>query len=374
MKVALVHDLLVSYGGSEQVLYELHTMFPDAPIYTTMYDPSRLPPRFANLPVRTSFLQHTPGASRHYAATVPLMRSAFRSFDLSGFDLVLSNAHAFAKAVRIPPGAVHVCYCYTPLRYAWSHQREYLSTLPARPALEPAARGVLSVLRRWDLAASRTVHRFIAISEYVRQRIKRYYERDADVVYPPVDINRFQPSTSKPGDAILVVSRLFAYKRVDAAVEACTRLRLPLRVVGRGPELRRLRAMAGPSVTFLGEIDDRALEEEYRGCRMLLFTSDEDFGLTPLEAMASGRPVLALDRGGARETVRPGVTGQLYADAGVDALMEALQKFRESDYDARACVARASEFSPERFRTGIREVLEREVAASRPRGDTAPRR
>lgn len=373
MKVALVHDLLVSYGGSEQVLLELHAMFPDAPIYTTMYDPSRLPPRFANLPVRTSFLQRIPGASRHYAATVPLMRAAFQSFDLTGFDLVLSNAHAFAKAIRVPPGAIHVCYCYTPLRYAWSHQEEYLATLPARLALEPVARVVLKKLRQWDLAAARGVHRFIAISENVRKRIERYYGRQADVVYPLVDLKRFEPATSTPGDAVLVVSRLYAYKRIHVAVQACTRLGLPLRVIGRGPELRRLRAMAGPTVTFLGEVNDRALEREYRSCRMLLFTSDEDFGLTPLEAMASGRPVLALDRGGARETVIPGVTGELYADAGVDALVESLRAFRETSYDVQSCVARASEFSPERFRKGLLEVLEREPAASHPCGGRALR-
>ena len=376
-RVALVHDLLVSYGGSEQVLLELHAMFPDAPIYTTMYDPSRLPARFAGLPVRTSFLQRVPGSARYYGAAVPLMRAAFRSFDLAGYDLVLSSAHAFAKAVVTPKGARHVCYCHTPLRYAWSHQDEYVARVPLRPALEPLARNVLGVLRRWDLEASRGVDRFVANSENVRRRIATYYGRDADLVYPPVDVSRFRPAAageSQPTDTVLVVSRLFSYKRVDVAVEACTRLGLPLNVVGRGPELGRLRRIAGPTVRFLGEVDDASLEREYRSCRMLLFTADEDLGLAPLEAMASGRPVLALDRGGARETVVPGVTGELYPDAGVEALVEALERFREDGYDPHACIARAHEFSPARFRSELRQVVERELGVNLPSAGTERRR
>jgi len=363
LKVALVHDLLVSYGGSEQVLFELHQMFPEAPVYTTIFDPSRLPPRFAVLDVRHSFLQRVPSLSRNYAAIVPLMPLAFKAFDLRGYDLVLSSAHAFSKAVIAPSGALHVCYCYTPLRYAWSHQDEYLARVPVRILLEPVGRMVLERLRKWDYAASQGVDRYIAISENVRDRIAKYYGRDSDVVYPPVNISRFVPNPGqvRGGESFLVVSRLFSYKRVDAAVEACTRLKLPLKVIGRGPELARLRRMAGPTVRFLGEVDDQTLEAEYRDCRALLFTSDEDFGLVPLEAMASGRPVLALNRGGARETVVAGVTGQFYEDAGLEALIQALQSFRADDFDPGDCRRRAEEFSVERFRCGIEAVLQREL-------------
>src|SRR5581483_661218 len=314
-----------------------------------------------------------PASARFYGAAVPLMPAAFRRFDLSGYDLVLSSAHAFAKAVRVPEGAVHVCYCYTPLRYAWSHQDEYLARMPLRPALEPAGRMVLNLLRRWDLEAAKGVDTFVAISQTVRERIAAFYGRDSEVVYAPVDLTRFRPvpeGPRDPGAAVLVVSRLFPYKRVDAAVEACTRLGLPLKVVGRGPEMARLQRLAGPSVRFLGEVDDRTLEDEYRACRMLLFTSDEDFGLAPLEAMASGRPVLALDRGGARETVVAGVTGDFYPDAGVDALVDALQRFREDQYDPQACAARAAEFSPQRFRSELRAVIERAAGVSLPGADT----
>ena len=359
LRVAIIHDLLVSYGGSEQVLLDLHQMFPDAPIYTTVFDPSRLPARFANLDVRSSFLQHIPSISRNYGAIVPLMPRAFKSFDLRGYDLVLSSAHAFAKAVIAPPDALHVCYCYTPLRYAWSHQEEYLAGMPMRPL----GRMVLARLRKWDYAASRRVNRFIAISENVRDRIAKYYGRESDVVYPAVNLSRFHTASGRDriDDSFLVVSRLFSYKRVDAAVEACTRLGLPLKVIGRGPELARLRGIAGPTVRFLGEADDQTLESEYRGCRALLFTSDEDFGLVPLEAMASGRPVLALNRGGARETVVAGVTGRFYEDTGVEALIDALKTFRPDDFDPLACRLRAEEFSIGRFRCGIETVIEREL-------------
>jgi glycosyltransferase involved in cell wall biosynthesis len=366
LRVALVHDLLVSYGGSEQVLLDLHQMFPDAPIYTTIFDPSRLPTRFATLPIHTSFLQNVPSLSRNYGAIVPLMPLAFSRFDLRGYDLVLSSAHAFSKSVTVPPGARHVCYCYTPLRYAWSHQEEYIGGIPMKPLLAPAARLVLDQLRKWDYSASKRVDRFIAISVNVQQRIARYYGRESDVVYPAIDLSRFRANDDgRHGDGeFLVVGRLFSYKRVHTAVQACTQLRLPLKVIGRGPELKRLRDMAGPTVQFLGEVDDRTLETEYRNCRALLFTSDEDFGLVPLEAMASGRPVLALNAGGARETVVPGKTGELYDDAGTEALVRALQRFRPDDYSSNVCRARAEEFSLDRFRSGITTVLERELGRS----------
>jgi glycosyltransferase involved in cell wall biosynthesis len=232
-----------------------------------------------------------------------------------------------------------------------------------KPLLAPAARLVLAQLRKWDYAASKRVDRFIAISKNVQQRIARYYGRESDVVYPAIDLPRFHPTQNgnHTDGAFLVVGRLFSYKRVHVAVDACTRLRLPLKVIGRGPELKRLRDLAGPTVQFLGEVDDTTLEAEYRNCRALLFTSDEDFGLVPLEAMASGRPVLALNAGGARETVVPGQTGVLYEDAGTEPLVQELQRFRPADFDSRSCRARAEEFSVDRFHAGIRTVLEREL-------------
>jgi glycosyltransferase involved in cell wall biosynthesis len=371
LRVALVQDLLVSYGGSEQVLFALHRMFPRAPIFTTIFDPSRLPARFANIPVRTSFLQNIPGLKRYYSAIVPLMPFVFERFDLSQFDLIISSSHAFSKAVIAPPGAIHICYCHTPLRYGWSHQDEYLDRLPAPRLFRPVARRLFEVLRRRDYVSSHRVDCYIANSKNVQRRIKKYYGRPSDVVYPPVDVERFrrggQQAHSSEGP-YLTVGRLFSYKRIQVAVEACTRLGFPLNVVGRGPELRRLRRCAGPTVRFLGELGDEELDAQYRQCRALIFTADEDFGLVPLEAMASGRPVLALGCGGATETVVPGVTGELYIDDGVDGLIAGLQHFRPSDYNPADCRARADEFSTPQFQAGVLRVIERELRRTRDGG------
>jgi glycosyltransferase involved in cell wall biosynthesis len=363
LRVALVHDLIASYGGSEQVLFELHRMFPEARVYTSILDLSRLPPRFAELQVQTSFLQNVPLLHRYYAAIVPFMPMAFESFDLRDFDLVLSSTHACSKGVRVPQGALHTCYCHTPIRYVWSHRQEYLDTLPLMPVTSPIARLALDRLRRWDFMAAQRVDHFIANSKNVQARIDKYYNRQSEVVYPPVDLERFGRGGTEgiAEGAYLVVGRLFSYKRIDVAVEAFTRLGLPLQVIGRGPELSRLRRIAGPTVTFLGEVDDRVLESAYRSCRALIFTADEDFGLVPLEAMASGRPVLALNAGGAPETVITGVTGELYEDSGVEALVGAIERFRPDDYDPSACRRRAEEFSVDRFRCGIKTILEREL-------------
>ena len=236
-RVALVHDLLVSYGGSEQVLYELHRMYPDAPVFTTVFDPGRLPARFGELNVRTSFLQHMPFVGPDYQALVPFMPLAFENFDLRGYDLIISSSHACSKGVIPQPEALHVCYCYTPLRYAWSTREEYRERVPLRPLVHPLARPLPARPPRWDYIAAQRVDCFITLSQTVRRRIAKYYRRESDVVYPPVDLHRFQ-STARRGDShapFLVVSRLQPYKRVEVAVKACTRLGLYLSVIGRRP-------------------------------------------------------------------------------------------------------------------------------------------
>jgi len=291
------------------------------------------------------------------------MPSAFESFDLRGFDLVLSSTHACSKGVLPTADALHVCYCYTPIRYAWSHREDYLARAPLRPLVSPIARLMLGRLRRWDYIAAQRVDSFITVSEVVRKRIAKYYRRESEVVYCPVDLDRFRMNGPTRGAASphLVVSRLVQYERTEVAVEACTRLGLPLIVIGQGPEMSRLRRLAGPSVRFLGQVDDHELELAYRNCRALIYTPEEDLGLAPLEAMASGRPVIALNAGGAKETVLPSVTGEFYNDAGVEPLIDALQSFRPENYDPALCRARAEEFSPTRFRTKIQTILEREL-------------
>jgi len=368
LRVALVHDMIAQYGGSEDVLLELHRMFPDAPLFTAVFDPTRNRAKFNHIEMRTSFIQHIPLLGPNYEAAVPLLPFAYENFDLRGFDLILSSCHACSKGVIPPPGALHVSYCYTPIRYAWSHREDYLARIPLRRILSPLARVMLGRLRQWDYIAAQRVDTFVTVSEVVRKRIATYYRRESEVVHCPIDLDRFHLTDSRqgPGGPYLVVSRLVQYKRTEVAVEACTRLGLPLIVIGHGPEMGRLRRIAGPNVRFLGEVDDRELELAYRDCRALIYTPEEDLGLAPIEAMASGRPVLALDAGGARETVQPGITGELYEDAGVDGLIDALQRFKPESYSPLACRARAEEFSPSRFRAKIRTILERELGQALP--------
>jgi glycosyltransferase involved in cell wall biosynthesis len=338
-------------------------MFPDAPIYTAVFDPSRNREKFAQIELRTSFIQRIPLLGPNYEAAVPLLPFAYENFDLRGFDLVLSSCHACSKGVIPPPDALHVSYCYTPIRYAWSHREDYLARLPMRPILSPVARILLGRLRGWDYIAAQRVDSFITVSEVVRTRISKYYRRESEVVYCPVNLDRFHPNDSPRGaeGPYLVVSRLVQYKRTEVAVEACTRLGLPLIVIGQGSEMSRLRRLAGPTVRFLGEVTDRELEQAYRDCRALIYTPEEDLGLAPIEAMASGRPVLALNAGGAKETVLPGVTGELYDDSGVEGLVYALERFQPKSYEPAMCRTRAEEFSPNRFRAKIRAILEREL-------------
>lgn len=368
LRVALVQDIMASYGGSEQVLLRFHEMFPRAPIFTAVHDPARLPRRFAHLDVRTSFLQHVPLSRRRYELIVPLMPAAFTAFDLSGYDLVISNSHACSHGVQVRSGAVHFGYVHTPMRYAWTHEDVYLAKAPLRPLSVPIGRFILTRMRHWDAGSAQRLDAIACNSTNVQDRIRRFWHRDAEVVPPPIDLERFQPTRRPPApDApFLVVGRLVEYKRTEVVVEACTRLGLPLRVIGRGPELRRLKRIAGPNVRFEGEVSDSDLEYAYRTCRALIFPADEDFGLTPIEAMASGRPVLALGRGGALETVVAGDTGEFYPDAGVDALVEALKAFEPAAYDPAVCRRRAEEFAPSRFRARISELLSDALMTPRP--------
>lgn len=346
VRVALVHDWLVTLGGADRVLLALHTLFPDAPVFTTLFEPSRLPPAFAALDVRTSWLQRLPHGGGRHRWLVPLMPAAVRAFDLRGYDLVISSSHACAKGAAMPPGAVHICYCYTPMRYAWDQRDAYVASVPG--AARPLARAALERLRRWDAAAAASVHHFIAISRFVAERIRRCYGREAEVIHPPVDTEFFTPG-GEAGEFYLAAGRLVPYKRFDLAVEACSRLRLRLVVVGDGPELRRLRASAGPSVEFVGEVPDEALRDYYRRCRALIFPGVEDFGLVPVEAQACGRPVVAYAAGGALESVRDGVTGVFFRRQTPEALSEALLEADRRSFDPAAVRARAEQFSARVF-------------------------
>lgn len=353
-RVALVHDWLVHPGGAESVLKSFLRLFPDAPVFTAVYSPDPpLEEMLEGREVRSSFLQGLPGVRRYYRTLLPLMPAAFRSLDLSGYDLVLSSSHAFSKAVRPDDAARHVCYCHTPPRYLWDLYDEY------NPGLMGALRApILRWLRRVDRKASRRVDRFIANSRNVAERIRRSYLREAEVVYPPVDVDRFRPvAGTGVEDYFVAGGRLVPYKRVDVAVRAAGLGSFPLRVFGEGPERRRLEAMAGPTVEFLGRVDDERLPELLARSRALLFPGEEDFGILPVEAQAAGRPVIALNRGGARETVEAGTTGILYDDDSPRGLADAVEIFARAEWEAGPCLENAMRFRRESFEASIVDVL-----------------
>ncbi|MEB3237871.1 MAG: glycosyltransferase [Candidatus Sericytochromatia bacterium] len=368
MKVALVHEWLTNLAGSERVVEAMGTLFPGAPVHVAMHR-GNLGARLGLADVRTSFLQHLPVP---HQATLPLMPLAFELFDLRAYDLVLTSTHACAKGVLVRPDALHVAYCHTPTRYLWDMAPEYLASLPA--FLRPLAAWQLHRLRQWDVLAARRVDHWIANSREVRQRIRRWYGADAAVVPPPVDVSRFRPAPPEEvGPHLLVVSRLVPYKRVDLAVAACSRMGVPLRVIGDGPERRRLEAMAGPGVTFMGALDDARVAHELARAEALLFPGLEDFGIVPVEAMASGRPVVALGKGGARDSVLPGTTGVFFDEADVDALTVAIEAARRHAWQPQMLVAHAADFAPERFRQRLGNLLDGWLAAREAESDrTAP--
>jgi glycosyltransferase involved in cell wall biosynthesis len=327
------------------------------PVYTSIYWPRGVSPAYQEWDIRTSWLDRVPGARRHQQLFFPLYPLAFESLNLDGYDVVLSNKSGFCHGVITPPETVHICYCLTPTRYVWRYhdyaRRESIGGL-ARVALQPA----LTALRMWDRLAADRVDRFIAISNEVQQRIHKYYRRDSTVIYPPVDTERFTPAPSHD-DYYLSVGRLVPYKRVDLAVQACTQLGLPLKVAGKGRDMARLQAMAGPTVEFLGYVPDEELGELMARCRAFLFPGAEDFGITPIQAMAAGRPVIAYAYGGALDTVIEGLSGTLFYEQSVGALSEALEGFRPERYDPARTRAHSEQYDTSVFRLRMTEYVTR---------------
>ncbi len=368
VRVAITADWMATFGGGERVLMELHRLFPDAPVFTTVYNPDVLPPEMHGWDVRTSFLQKVPFARRRYQAFLPLMPLAFEQFDLREFDVVLTTNHACAKGVITRSDALNLCYCYTPCRYIWDLYHEYTHDHPARALFAPIAHR----LRIWDRLAADRVDHFMAISGEVAGRIRKHYRRDSEVIYPPVDVERLTPATAPPDDYYLVVSRLVGYKRVDLAVEACTQMGRRLVVVGEGPERKRLEAMAGPTVEFLGRQDDATVAELYGRCRALLFPGHEDFGMVPVEVQACGRPVVAYGRGGTLETVIDGLTGVHFPQQTVHHLVRAMQKLEAMHFAPEACRENAERFSAAVFRRSIMAAFEQQVAAGGVERGAAP--
>jgi glycosyltransferase involved in cell wall biosynthesis len=356
-RVAVVHDWLTIPGGSEQVVLELLEMFPDAELFTSVYDPAPWPPQITERAVHASYLNRIPGAVRHYPKLLPLMNRAFRSFDLSSFDLVLSSSHACAKNVRTPPGTLHVCYCHTPMRYAWEEgfmQGEDVGRV-TRLLLPP----LLAWLRRADLAGAAGPDVFVANSRHVAERIERYYGRSSEIVHPPVDVDHFLGLSRVPADYYLAFGRVVPYKRVDLAVAACARLGRVLEVAGDGRALDALRAEAGDAAIFLGKVSDAERDRLLSGARALLFPGEEDFGIIPVEAQAAGVPVIAHGVGGAAESVVDRRTGVLFAEQSVAGLAAAIERFEELELEEEDVRENARRFGRERFRAEMADVIER---------------
>lgn len=369
MKVALVHYWLVGMRGGEKVLEAFCDLFPDADIFTLVADPERLSPKIRRHRITTSFLQKI-GGRRHYQKMLPLMPHALESLDLTAYDLVISSEAGPAKGVITRPDALHICYCHSPMRYVWDLYPQYMaeSGLLARAVLFMAAPG----LRQWDVTTSHRVDHFIANSGYVAKRINKFYRRDAEVIHPPVEVGRFKISDG-PKDFYLCAGQITPYKKIELAVAACTRLNLPLVVIGDGASAR-LKQSAGPTVSFLGAVSDAEMERCFSNCRALIYPGVEDFGIVPLEVMASGRPVIAFARGGALETVLDGKTGIFFHEQTVDALCAALTRFEadSSMFEPAVLRAHATSFEPERFRAELKTSIDDCIARQNPKAPMEP--
>lgn len=353
---AVVHDYLNQRGGAERVALELARLWPGAPIYTSLHRPKSTLQDFREHDVRTTFLSRLP-TDRGFRNLLPLYPAAFRALGMLDQDLVVSSSSGWAHGVRTSPGTVHVVYCHTPAR--WLHRHEHLGSGSARQRL---ARPVLGALRRWDRAAACRADRYVANSENVRGRIRAAYGIDAEVVHPPVEVDRFRPRPR--GERLLVVSRLLPYKRVDLAIEAANRAGLPLDVIGSGPSYKQLRALAGPTVRFDRRLEDAAITDLMENCRALVLPGDEDFGITPVEALAAGKPVVAFAAGGALETLEDGFTGAMFHEPSADALLAALRRAEQLETPPEALAERARRFSPQAFRAGILAAVERARATA----------
>jgi glycosyltransferase involved in cell wall biosynthesis len=365
MKVALVHDYLNQMGGAERVVIALHEMFPDAPIYTSIYDPTRVDPAFQKMDIRTSFMQKLPMVTKHHQPYLPLYPFAMEKLDLRGYDLVLSSSSAFGKGVITRPETLHICYCHTPMRWCWNYE-EYIE----REHLGKVARAILpfliTKLRIWDQISAMRVDHFIANSPIVADRIRKYYRREAIYIPPPVEASRFAfDPTIETEDYFLVLSRLVPYKRIDLAIEACNQLQLPLVIIGDGRDLPRLKRIAGPTIRFLGKLPDQEVLHYYSHCRAFIFPGEEDFGITPLEAQASGRPVIAYGAGGALATIVDGVTGIFFHEQTVESLTAALASFNERTFDPFVIRNHALEFDTPRFRGRILQFIEAKMNEGR---------
>jgi len=354
MKIAFVHEYLNQFGGAERMLQALCSIFPNAPIYTLMYDRSATGGIFDGKEIRTSFLQTFPFARKHHHVFPLLMPLGIEQFDFSEFDVVLSISASFAKGIITKPSTRHICLCLTPTRFLWDNSQKFIDGFGYPSFIKKLIPPFLTYLRIWDREAAYRVDEFWAISKFVQERIRKYYNADSRIVYPPVNISKFNLSEER-GDYYLMVGRLVSYKRFDLAISVFNKLGYKLKIAGVGPEMKRLKKIAGNKIEFLGLISDEELASYYAKCQALIFPQEEDFGIVPLEAMASGRPVIAFRGGGASETIIDGKTGVFFDEQNEGSLLETIKNFKSDAYDPDVCRSQAQKFDIGRFKEAIIE-------------------
>lgn len=361
MKIALVHDYLVQYGGAERVLEAFQELYPYAPIYTLIHDQDSMHGHFMKSRIHTSFLQKFPFSKKRHRLFPPLMPVAIESFDFSQYDVVLSDSSSFAKGVITSPSTLHVCYMHTPMRYAWDDCQKYTEDFGLPGFIRRLVPLFMSPIRLWDRASAERVDKFISNSRFVANRIKKYYHKDSTVIHPPVNVGQFYTSANR-GEYFLMVGRLIAYKRHDIAIQAFNELQLPLKIIGRGPEIERLKRIAGPTIEFLGRVPEEELPRYYAECQAFIFPQEEDFGIVAIEAMASGRPLIAYRGGDIVEHMEEGKMGEYFDEQTKEALISAIRRFQGKKYDPEYIRSKALPFDKERFKATIKDYLAKAVA------------
>lgn len=356
MKVALVHDYLIQDGGAERVLLEFHRLFPRAPIFTLFYDKKQSHPEFQHAKIITSKLNELPFTPKYYEWYLPFMPHAIEQFNLSQFDVVISSSSTFAKGAIAGPNSKHICYCHSPTRFLWEERHNYVKELSHTGFIKKPLPYYLHKLRQWDVLAANRPDNLLTNSKTSQQRIKRYYRRDAEILYPPVDIKHIQPGKGL-GTFWLAGGRLVAYKKFDLVVKAFSKLNLPLKIFGDGPEMKKLKTLAGPKTEFLGRVTEQQKIELYQNAIAYLYPQIEDFGITAVEAMAAGKPVIAYGQGGATESVVPGKTGHFMEFQCWEDIGNAVIRFNPSAFDPIAIRARAEEFSQQQFEQRFKRML-----------------
>ncbi len=356
MKIALVHDHLAQDGGAEKVLQAFQRIWPEAPTYVLVHDPKAANAAFQGKDIRTSFLQRMPGGLKHYQWFFPLMPTAIESYDLMEYDVVLSSTASFAKGVITRPDTLHICYCHTPTRYLWSDTHEYVQELEVNRLIKWSLPFFLTYVRLWDKNAADRVDTFIANSKLVQNRISKYYHKESQIIYPPVDSSKF--SIGEVGDYYLTGGRLVPYKRFDLVIDAFARLGRKLKVFGTGPEMKALQARASANVEFVGRVSDAELAKLYQGCQAFINPQIEDFGITMVEAMACGRPIFAYRAGGAREIIKPGITGEFFDYQTWEDLADVVVRHDTTQYDPEVIRAHAMNFATEKFEASIKTFVE----------------